>query len=166
MVCAEQQKEKVFSWIHTSLSNLRHGGDTPPQGDFSNTHWNDNARKNLGSIKSDCGVLGEVKGTWAPVVFLSMLVWEKNVRRKAPIEQVKIGLQNLCWWQGLGFYDNGTLFADHLVLNRDGIHITTQGKAILSNKKSNLEIRVLNWEWWGNEVINKQPCHLQHLHIS
>lgn len=79
------------------------------------------------------------------MVFSSiLLVRGKGVRRRALIEQVNNWLRNWCWWQSLGFYDHGTLFAEQHLLGRDGIHLTKQGKAIFSNGMADLIRRALN----------------------
>lgn len=45
---------------------------------------------------------------------------------------------------GFLFCDHGTLFTDHCLLRRDGIHLTKQGKAIFASRVADLISRALS----------------------
>lgn len=85
----------------------------------------DAARSKLESIKSDYRAIGvTVRNTGAQAVFSSTLPRKgKGVRRRALIKSVNNWLWRWCWQEGFGFYDNGTLFEDQCVLERDGMHL-------------------------------------------
>ena len=47
-------------------------------------------------------------------------------------------LQNWCWRQGFGFYDQGILLVEQHLLGRDGIHLTKPGKGISASRMADL----------------------------
>ena len=96
-------------------------------------------------LKCECMTLGvRVKATEAGVPDGFLLNPAGEGLRSGWILWINSCLCCWCQQQGFDFYDHWTLSQDQELLGRDGIHLTTCGKNIFTNRLANLLRRNLN----------------------
>lgn len=53
-------------------------------------------------------------------------------------------LRGWCWHEGSSFYDNGTFYEVYNLLEMEGVHLSSTGKAIFGSRLANLTRQTLN----------------------